>query len=138
MVTLWARLRWALPRYGLGRSELLPVRKGEAAIAAYVEKYLESGLVIKKHSWKGCRRVEYDRRAKADCIACSRGFAWHSEGAQAWRMRVAQVAAVLGVNEAEGIVRRLGPKWLIASTTPSPPRARKTGNSSCVALPHTP
>lgn len=87
------------------------MRKGEAAIAAYVGTYLEGGLVIKKHSWKGCRRVEYDRRAKADWIACSRGFAWHSEGAKAWRMRVAQVAAVLGVNEAEGIARRLGPKW---------------------------
>jgi len=111
LVTLWALLRKVLPRYGLGRSELLPVRKGQQAIAAYVGKYLEGGLVIKKHSWKGCRRVECDRRAKHDWIACSRGFAWHSEGASAWRKRVGEVGAVLGVGDTAGICRKLGPKW---------------------------
>lgn len=87
------------------------MRKGEAAIAAYVGKYLEGGLVIKKHSWKGCRRVEYDRRAKHAWLACSRGFAWHSAGARTWRARVGQVGAVLGVGDTEGILRKLGPKW---------------------------
>ena len=29
LVALWALLRKVLPRYGLGRAELLPVRKGE-------------------------------------------------------------------------------------------------------------
>ncbi len=111
LVVLWALLRKVLPRYGLGRSELLPVRKGEEAIAAYVGKYLEGGLVIKKHSWKGCRRVECDRRAKRDWIACSRGFGWHSAGASAWRKRVGEVGAVLGVEDTEGIRRKLGPKW---------------------------
>jgi hypothetical protein len=52
-----------LPRYGLGRAELLPIPKGKEAISEYVGKYLEAGLVIRKHSWKGCRRVEFDRRA---------------------------------------------------------------------------
>ena len=99
------------PRYGLGRSELPPVRKGEQAIAAYVGKYLEGGLVLRKHSWKGCRRVEFDRRAKHDWIACSRVFAWHSTGAIAWRKRVGEVAAALGVEELAGIKRKLGPKW---------------------------
>jgi hypothetical protein len=99
------------PLTTLGRAELLPIRKGEAAIAAYVGKYLEGGLVIKKHSWKGCRRVECDRRAKQDWFACTRGFAWHSEGATAWRKRVGEVGAVLGVEDTEGICRKLGPKW---------------------------
>src|ERR1035437_1719500 len=111
LVALWARLRKVLPRYGLGRSELLPVRKGEAAIAAYVGKYLEGGLVIKKHSWKGCRRVEYDRRAKVDWIARSRGFAWDSPGAVLWRSRVGEVGAVLGGQDTDGIKRKVGPKW---------------------------
>jgi hypothetical protein len=70
-----------------------------------------STLVIKKHSWKGCRRVECDRRAKQDWIACSRGFAWHSPGAVAWRARVGEVGAMLGVTDTEGICRKLGPKW---------------------------
>ncbi len=111
LVALWRRLKKVVPRYGLGRAELLPVRKGEAAIAACVGKYLEGGLVIRKHSWKGCRRVEYDRRAKDDWIACSRGFAWHSAGAALWRARVGQVGAALGVEDLDGIKRKLGPKW---------------------------
>ena len=115
LVALWAVLRKVLPRYGLGRSELLPVRKGEQAIAAYVGKYLEGGLVLRKHSWKGCRRVEFDRRAKHDWIACSRVFAWHSAGAVAWRKRVGEVAAALGVEDLAGIGRKLGPKWAYLS-----------------------
>jgi len=111
LVALWSLLRKVLPRYELGRSELLPVRKGEAATAAYVGKYLEGGLVIKKHSWKGCRRVEYDRRAKLAWIACSRAFAWHSPGAVLWRSRVGQLGTVLGVQDTAGIKRKLGPKW---------------------------
>jgi hypothetical protein len=111
LVALWGRLRKVLPRYGLGRSELLPVRKGEAAIAAYVGKYLEGGLVIRKHSWKGCRRVELDRREKQNWLACARGFGWFSPGAIAWRKRVGEIAAVLGVDDTDGLRRKLGPKW---------------------------
>jgi hypothetical protein len=111
LVTLWALLRKVLPRYGLGRSELLPVRKGEAAIAAYVGKYLEGGLVLRKHSWKGCRRVELDRREKQNWLACARGFGWFSPGAVAWRKRVGELGAALGVADTEGLRRKLGPKW---------------------------
>ena len=80
-MTLWALLRKVLPRYGLGRAELLPLRKCKEAISEYIGKYLEAGLVIRKHSWKGCRRVEFDRRNKTGWLACTRVFAWHSPGA---------------------------------------------------------
>ena len=50
----------------LSHPELLPLRKGKEAISEYVGKYLESGLTLRRHSWKGCRRVEFDRRAKDD------------------------------------------------------------------------
>jgi hypothetical protein len=111
LVTLWSRLRKVLPRYRLGRAELLPLRKGKEAISEYVGKYLEAGLALRRHSWKGCRRVEFDRRAKNAWLACTRVFAWHSPGAKAWRARVGQIAAVLGVGDMEGIRRKLGSKW---------------------------
>ena len=39
LVALWALLRKVLPRYGLGRAELLPIRKGKEAISEYIGKY---------------------------------------------------------------------------------------------------
>lgn len=111
LVTLWALLRKVLPRYGLGRAELLPLRKCKEAISEYIGKYLEAGLIIRKHSWKGCRRVEFDRRNKMGWLACTRVFAWHSPGAIAWRERVRELGAALGVRDMEGIRRRLGSKW---------------------------
>jgi len=111
LVALWALLRKVLPRYRLGRAELLPIRKGKEAIAEYVGKYLEAGLVIRKYSWKGCRRVEFDRRAKTAWLSCTRVFAWHSPGAIAWRKRVGELGAALGVPDMDGIRQKLGPKW---------------------------
>jgi hypothetical protein len=108
----WALHRKVLPRYGLGdRAELLPLRKGKEAISEYIGKYLESGLVLRRHSWKGARRVEFDRRAKNVWLACSRVFAWHSIGAKAWRDRVAQLASAVGANDIHGIRERLGARW---------------------------
>jgi hypothetical protein len=111
LVALWSLLRKVLPRYGLGRAELLPLRKGKEAISEYVGKYLEAGLQLRKHSWKGCRRVEFDRRAKTGWIACSRVFAWHSPGAIAWRRRVGEIGHALGVTELAGIRLKLGRRW---------------------------
>lgn len=111
LVALWSLLRKVLPRYGLGRAELLPLRKGKEAISEYVGKYLEAGLILRRHSWKGCRRVEFDRRAKFAWLSCTRVFAWHSPGAQAWRKRVGELAAALGIPGMEGLRSRFGPRW---------------------------
>jgi hypothetical protein len=111
LVAMWSRHRKILPRYGLGRAELLPLRKGKEAVSEYIGKYLEAGLVLKKHAWKGCRRVEFDRRNKTGWLACTRVFAWHSPGAIAWRTRVAELAQALGVQDMNGIRQKLGAKW---------------------------
>jgi len=111
LVALWSLLRKVLPRYGLGRAELLPLRKGKEAISEYVGKYLEAGLTLRKHSWKGCRRVEFDRRAKNAWLVCSRVFAWYSPGAIAWRARVGELGAALGVEDMAGIRLKLGRRW---------------------------
>jgi len=111
LVAMWKLLRKVLPRYGLGRSELLPIRKGKEALSEYIGKYLEAGLIIRKHSWKGCRRVEFDRRNKTGWLACTRVFAWHSPGAIAWRKRVGEIGRAVGVADIGDIRRKLGPKW---------------------------
>jgi hypothetical protein len=111
LTALWPMLRKVLPRYGLGRAELLPMRKGKEAISEYVGKYLEAGLILRKHSWKGCRRVEFDRRQKSAWLACTRVFAWHSPGAKAWRIRVAQIAAAIGAGDTVGLRTRFGMRW---------------------------
>jgi hypothetical protein len=108
---MWSLLRKVLPRYHLGRAELLPLRKGKEAISEYVGKYLEAGLTLRKHSWKGCRRVEFDRRAKNAWLACTRVFAWHSLGAKAWRARVGEFGAALGVVDMAGIRQKFGRRW---------------------------
>lgn len=104
-------LRKVLPRYGLGRAELLPLRKCKEAISAYVGKYLEAGLAIRKHSWKGCRRVEFDRRNKSEWLSCTRIFSWHSVGASKWRVRVGEVARAIGVWSFSGLREKLGVRW---------------------------
>lgn len=111
LVAMWSLLRKVLPRYGLGRSELLPLRKGKEAISEYVGKYLEAGLILRKHSWKGCRRVEFDRRAKAAWLSCTRVFTWNSVGARTWRFRVGQIAKAINVTDFTEIRSKLGSKW---------------------------
>jgi hypothetical protein len=111
-VNKWAETR-ALVRekkYGFGRFELLPIRDN-TGVAEYVGKYLEAGFQIRRHSWKGCRRVEYDRRSARSWRKCSRVFAWVSPSAKKWRQRVGEMATALRVKEYEGLKRKLGRKW---------------------------
>jgi hypothetical protein len=109
-VALWKRLRKHLERYGLGRSEFVPVRK-LGAITEYVGKYLEAGIRIRIQGWKGARRVETDRRTSSQWKTHSRMFSWVSPGAREWRQRVAELAELLGVTELDGIARELGSHW---------------------------
>lgn len=109
-LAVWRRLREHLADYGLGRSEFVPVRK-LGAITEYIGKYLEAGVRIRIHGWKGARRVETDRRTSALWKTHSRQFSWFSPGAREWRQRVGEIAALLGVSDLDGISARLGPKW---------------------------
>ena len=55
--------------------------------------------------------MEFDRRAKLTWLACTCVFAWHSLGARAWRKRVGELGAALGVEDIAGIRRKLDAKW---------------------------
>jgi len=111
LVEMWIVLRKILPRYGLGRAELLPMRRGHEAIAEYIGKYLEAGLVLRRHSWKGCRRMEMDRRNKSQWLACTRKFSWVSNGAKQWRERLGQFATAMKLSDYSELTAKLGRSW---------------------------
>ena len=49
----WSELRSVCKHHGLGRSELLPLRKSAGAVAHYVGAYLGGGLNFRRNAWKG-------------------------------------------------------------------------------------
>lgn len=108
---VWSELREVCKRYGLGRSECLPFRKEAGAVANYVGKYLEGGLAFRRDSWKGARRVEYDRKESINWRACGARFGWRSPGAKAWRQRVGELAVAIGATDSESMVAILGRRW---------------------------
>ncbi len=108
---MWKRLRKTLPRYGLGRSEFLPIRKGSEAISEYVGKYLDKAFGLRVDAWKGVRRFETDRRTSGEWRRCSRQFSWVSPGASFWRARLSQLGAAVGAADISDFKRILGPRW---------------------------
>lgn len=111
---LWAWSRKAMPAYGLGRAEILPVRK-QGAISEYIGKYLDKGMAVRLDEWKGVRRFETDRRTSKEWKRCGSKFSWVSPNAALWRARVGQVAFALGCDPFSGdisqIRAKLGPRW---------------------------
>ena len=111
---LWSWGRRAMEAYGLGRCEILPVRK-QGAISEYIGKYLDKGMRYKVDAWKGVRRFETDRRTSQEWKRCGSKFSWFSPGSVMWRARVGQLAFALGIDHTTGdlslIRRKLGPRW---------------------------
>jgi len=109
----WSELRSICKHYGLGRSELLPLRKCAGAVAHYVGAYLEGGFHYRRDSWKGARRIEYDRTESAEWKRAGSSFGWVSPGARAWRQRVGEVAqaANISLGDLPGFKRKFGPRW---------------------------
>ena len=61
---------------------------------------------------EGLPRAEFDRREKTAWLCFTRVFSLDSPGAVAWRKRVCELAAYLGVADMDRIRRKLGPKWV--------------------------
>lgn len=75
-----------------------------------MRRHLDKGFVIKRHSWKGVRRVELGRGSEV-WSKCTRVFAWVSPWTKEWRQRVGEKAAALRVKDYDGLKRKLGRKW---------------------------
>ena len=106
----WAFWRNAARSYGFGRTELLPVRSTDEAIAKYVGKYIAKHVGQRIEEDKGVRLVAYSRGANnSNCK-----FSWTSPGAKNHRRKLAFVGRFLGYspeNYAAGFQRDFGPRW---------------------------
>jgi hypothetical protein len=109
----WSELRSVCQHYGLGRSELLPLRKCAGAVAHYVGAYLEGGLNIRRDAWKGARRVEYDRTESNKWKRAGSSFGWVSPGSRDWRQRIGEMARAANVDldDLPALKRKFGPRW---------------------------
>ena len=106
----WAFWRKTAPRYGFGRTELLPVKSTLAAMSRYVGKYVSKHVGQRLESDKGARLVRFfgyrpeDRNARAS-------FAWASPRAWLWREKVKRFAKIHGCASLCALKAKLGRRW---------------------------
>lgn len=104
---IWAELRENLPKYGFGRSELLPIRTNGEGIAKYLSKYIGKHIANRKPQDRGVRLVTYSRGWLRDGL----NFQWNSAGAKKWREAVAKLAEDLGFKDLVQFTFRFGRGW---------------------------
>jgi len=103
----WQLLRKELPKYGFGRSELLPIKSNAEGMARYVGKYVSKHVGSRTAEDKGVR-----------LFSCSKGFrvanthfAWNSVGSWLWRMKLREFAFLNSIYRFDMLKERLGEKW---------------------------
>lgn len=110
----WSYWRSTAPKYGFGRTELLPVKSNIEAMAKYVGKYISKHIEARQAEDKGVRLVRYSRGAR---IGTTR-FQFQSTGSQEWRRKVATFAQIVQnqhpeqrITELKDLSRVLGKRW---------------------------
>ncbi len=104
---LHAILNEKAPLYGLGRIELVPVRKPEA-VAFYLGGYLSKSLAHKPEDAKGTRAVNYSHK----CPRIFRGqWSWANACGWVWRAKLGKWAQKHGCHSFDEIKALLGPRW---------------------------
>jgi hypothetical protein len=90
----WKFWRETAPRYGFGRTELLPIKKTADGIAKYVGKYIAKHIGQRLPEDKGARLVRY---AKGTNRVSTR-FSWNSTGKGMWRAKLGTFCRMFGLN----------------------------------------
>lgn len=109
----WAFWRNTAPKYGFGRTELLPIRSNESAISKYVGKYISKHIEARKEEDKGVRLVRYSQGAKSGTTR----FSFYSPGSIEWRRKVKAFAELVSrtkgvqINELSDLSRHLNKRW---------------------------
>jgi hypothetical protein len=107
----WKFWRETAPRYGFGRTELLPIKKTAAGVAKYVGKYVAKHIGKRLPEDKGARLVRYSKRANRIGIR----FTWASVGAFMWRLKLGAFCRVLCLtpdNYRDVLVEWFGRNWI--------------------------
>lgn len=86
----WERLREAMPRYGFGRSELLPVKTNSKGLARYISKYISKHIHSRISADKGVRLCQTSRDKEQSWKVANCGFQFLSEGSRQWRAKLAK------------------------------------------------
>ena len=108
----WAYWRKTAPKYGFGRTELLPVRSSSEAIGRYVGKYIGKHMESRKSQDKNARLVRYSKDARV----CTTRFMFLTEGSSEWRSKVRTFAEIVSSRTGkpptfETLREVLGPRW---------------------------
>ena len=110
----WKFLRDTAPKYGFGRTELLPVKTNQEAMAKYIGKYIAKHLEVREYQDKGIKLVRYSDGAR---IGNNR-FNFISEGSKLWRLKLREFATHVEDHVPHSIInspldfkKYLGPSW---------------------------
>jgi len=107
----WQFWRQTAPKYGFGRTELLPIRKTAEGIAKYIGKYISKHIGQRLPEDKGAKLVRYSKgtnRARTS-------FQWNSPGANLWRAKLGAFCRMLGLssdNYQERLKEWFGRNWV--------------------------
>jgi hypothetical protein len=104
---IWSDLRSAMPKYGFGRSELLPLRSNGEAVGRYVGKYISKHVGARAEEDKGVRLFSTSGGFKA----ANTKFGWNTPGNWVWRMKVKTYANFLGIKDYADLKHVLGARW---------------------------
>jgi hypothetical protein len=90
----WKFWRGIAPKYGFGRTELLPIKKTAEGVAKYVGKYVAKHIGQRLPEDKGARLVRYSKGTNKVGIR----FSWTSAGAYLWRSKLGTFCRMLNLN----------------------------------------
>jgi hypothetical protein len=90
----WSFWRETAPKYGFGRTELLPIKKTAEGVAKYVGKYVAKHIGQRLAEDKSARLVRYSRGTNR----AGTRFSWVSPGAMMWRAKLGAFCRMLNLN----------------------------------------
>jgi hypothetical protein len=90
----WSFWRATAPKYGFGRTELLPIRRTAEGVARYLAKYIAKHIGQRLPEDKGARLVRYSRGTNR----AGTRFSWVSSGAMMWRAKLGAFCGMLHLN----------------------------------------
>jgi hypothetical protein len=94
-------------RYGIGRTEIVPIKTTVEQAAKYMGKYLTKEMVLSFDGRKN-RIVSYSRGFRR---AATTRFSWHTPGGQIWRRKVEKFAINQGCINLDDLKEKFGPRW---------------------------
>jgi hypothetical protein len=107
----WKFWRATAPKYGFGRTELLPIKKTAEGVAKYVGKYVAKHIGQRLPEDKGARLVRYSKHASR----AGTSFSLNSPGARMRRAKLGAFCQMLGLtsdNHKKYLKEWFGKNWV--------------------------